>query len=67
MYGPKWSFLLIYGSHDMRHGFFRGLTVVNGTPRIWGVTFTARIVNCLFNESVFLPLGGKKSVPKERR
>ena len=60
MYGPKWPFLLIYGSHGMRHKFFRGLTVVNRTPGIWGVTFTARIVNCLFNESVFLPLGGKK-------
>ena len=20
MYGPKWPFLLMYGSHDMRHG-----------------------------------------------
>ena len=32
MYGPTWSFLLIYGSHDMRHTGFRRLTVVNGTP-----------------------------------
>ena len=24
MYGPKWLFLLMYGSHDMRHiGFLR--------------------------------------------
>ena len=21
MYGPKWPFLLMYGSHDMRHRF----------------------------------------------
>ena len=26
MYGPKWPFLLMYESHDMRHGLFRGLT-----------------------------------------
>ena len=23
MYGPKWPFLLMYGSHDMRHEFPR--------------------------------------------
>ena len=32
MYGPTWSFLLMYGSHDMRYTGFRKLTVVNGTP-----------------------------------
>ena len=36
--GPYWVVLLMYGSHDMRHTGFRRLTVVNGTPRIWGVT-----------------------------
>ena len=30
--GPTWPFLLMYGSHDMRHTGFRRLTVVNGTP-----------------------------------
>ena len=39
MYGPKWPFLLMYGSHDMRH---------TGIPRVdglltrhagnWGIT-----------------------------
>ena len=36
--GPYWVILLMYGSHDMRHTGFRRLTVVNGTPRFWGVT-----------------------------
>ena len=31
MYGPTWPFLLMYGSHDMRHAGFRRLTVVNGS------------------------------------
>ena len=30
--GPTWPFLLMYGSHDMRHTGFHKLTVVNGTP-----------------------------------
>ena len=36
--GPYRVILLMYGSHDMRHAGFRRLMVVNGTPRIWGVT-----------------------------
>ena len=32
MYEPMWPFLLMYGSHDMRHTGFRKLTVVNGPP-----------------------------------
>ena len=36
--GPYWFILLKYGSHDMRHTIFRRLTVVNETPRFWGVT-----------------------------
>ena len=36
--GPYWVILLMYESHDMRHTGFRRLTVVNGTPRFWGVT-----------------------------
>ena len=30
MYGPKWPFLLMYGSHDMRHRYSAGRRVVNG-------------------------------------
>ena len=30
--GLTWTFLLMYGSHDMRHTGFRRLMVVNGTP-----------------------------------
>ena len=37
--GPYWVILLMYGSHDIRHTGFRKLTVVNGTPGFWGVTF----------------------------
>ena len=29
--------------------------------------FTARFVDCHFNENLFPPLGGEKSVPKKRR
>ena len=39
MYEPKWPFLLMYESHDMRHtGFPRvdGLSMRH--PEIWGVT-----------------------------
>ena len=36
--GLYWVILLMYKSHDMRHTGFRRLTVVNGTPRFWGVT-----------------------------
>ena len=36
--GLYWVILLMYGSHDMRHTGFRRLTVVNGTPGIWGAT-----------------------------
>ena len=40
--GPYWDFLLMYGSHDVRHTGFRRLTVVNGTLGFWGVTFGLR-------------------------
>ena len=36
--GPTWPFLLMFGSHDMRHIGFLRLTVVNETPGFWGVT-----------------------------
>ena len=35
---PKWPFLHMYGSHDMRHVDFRGLTGSQQTPGFWGVT-----------------------------
>ena len=35
---PKWPYLLMYGSHNMRHVEFRGLTGSQRTPRDWGVT-----------------------------
>ena len=38
MYGLDVAILLTYGSHDERHVDFRGLTVVNETPRDRGVT-----------------------------
>ena len=41
--GPYWVILLKYGSHDMRHTGFRGLTMVNGTPGFWGVTSLIRL------------------------
>ena len=31
--GPKWPFLLMYGSHDMRHTGFRKLTSCQQDPR----------------------------------
>ena len=34
--GPTLPFLLMYGSHDMRHTDFRRLTVVNETPEFLG-------------------------------
>ena len=33
MYGSDVAILLMYGSHDERHVDFRGLTMVNETPR----------------------------------
>ena len=42
MYGPDVAILLLYGSHDMRHTGFRRLTMVNGTPGVWGVTHSSR-------------------------
>ena len=35
---PKWPFLHMYRSHDVRHVEFRGLTGSQRTPRVWGVT-----------------------------
>ena len=37
---PKWPFLHMYRSHDVRHVEFRGLTGSQRTPGFWGVTTT---------------------------
>ena len=37
---PKWPFLLMCVSHDVRHVEFRGLTSSQRTPLEWGVTFS---------------------------
>ena len=47
--GLMWPFLLMYGSHDMRHAGFCRLTVVNGTPGIWGVVKPQENPNFLKN------------------
>ena len=39
---PKWPFLHMYGSHDVRHVDFRGLTGSQRTPGFWGVTAKLR-------------------------
>ena len=40
----------MYGSHDVRHVDFRGLTGSQRTPRFWGVTIFAYI--CVLNDKV---------------
>ena len=35
--GPMWPFLLMYGSHDMRHIGFPRVDELSTYPRIWGV------------------------------
>ena len=40
---PKWPFLLMYGSHDMRHIGFRGLTSCQRDPRDSGHQRSHRI------------------------
>ena len=51
--GPYWVILLMYGSHDMRHTGFRRLTVVNGTPRFWGVTNIGSLMQVYCKEGNF--------------
>ena len=36
MYGPKWSFLLMYESHDMRHTGFPWIDGLSTDPRDLG-------------------------------
>ena len=37
MYGPKWPFLLMYGSHDMRHIGFLRVDGLSTDPRDLGL------------------------------
>ena len=36
MYGPKWQFLLMYGSHDMRYTGFPWVDGLSTNPRALG-------------------------------
>ena len=51
---PKWPFLHVHGSHDMRLVDFRGLTGSQQTPRIWGVTHCFDCLNRSVKTSTFL-------------
>ena len=44
MYGPKWPFLLMYGSHDMRHTGFPRVDGLSTDPGIWGVKGEANYI-----------------------
>ena len=35
---PKWPYLLMYGSHDMRHTGFPRVDGLTMDPLVWGVT-----------------------------
>ena len=57
MYGPKWPFLLMYRSHNMRHGYSTG-RVVNEIPRDRGVTYKGRGEHCHIAQLGALTLRG---------
>ena len=42
MYGPKWPFLLMYGSHDMGHTGFPRVDGLSMGPPGFGVSQTLR-------------------------
>ena len=46
---------------------FDSLSIIRYLEPLTGDVFIARFADYHFNESVFPPLGGEKSVPKERR
>ena len=53
-----------------RLGIYVGLyspSIIKYLEPLIGDVFTARFANCHFNESVFPPLGGEKSVLEELR
>ena len=47
MYGPKWLFLLIYGSHDMRHTGFPRVDGLSTDPRDLGHHRFSHLFLCL--------------------
>ena len=56
--GPQRSFGIYVG--------FDSPSIIRYLEPLMGDVFTARFVDCHFNESVFLPLGGEKLVLEER-
>ena len=46
---------------------FDSSSIIRYLEPLIGYVFRARFVDCHFNETVFPPLGGEKSIPEERR
>ena len=46
---------------------FDSPSIIRYLKPLTGDVFTTSFVDCYFNESVFPPLGGENSIPKERR
>ena len=46
---------------------YDSLSIIRYLELSTGDVFTARFADCHFNENLFPPLGGEKSVPKKRR
>ena len=44
---------------------FQSSSIINYIEPLIGEVFTARFANCHFNEGVFPPLGGEKSISEE--
>ena len=44
---------------------FQSASIINYIEPLTGEVFTARFVDCHFDENLFPPLGGDKSIPKE--
>ena len=42
MYEPKWPFLLMYGSHNMRHTSFLQVDRLSTDPRVDGLSTNPR-------------------------
>ena len=53
MYGPKWPFLLMYGSHGMRHTGIPRVDGLSTAPGKWGVTVNL-LINCIFKFFLYL-------------
>ena len=46
---------------------FDSPSIIRYLKPLTGDVFRAKFANCHFNETIFPPLGGEKSIPKERR